>query len=643
MATPPPYSALHDSQSESDLEVDRFENQASPRMSVYRHASESEMRVSEIDGMTVHTQDLQTDTETKRPGFDWSGSWAWEIGSVTLAVVGLVPLVAFLVKINNTSYNTWEYTASPNTVVSIIVTITKAAVLVSVSSCLGQLKWNLFQDPAPLYHMQVIDQASRGPWGSLEVLLRGIFGSNTGSLTYVGASLTVLALAVDPFAQQILTFPSRTVATLNATAFAQTSQQWDSTSGSDASDVFLELQPTLLTAIMSGILQTHSPLEPQCDATSCEFPEFVALGMCSKCEDVTSRTNQKCEVPECSAFWDHAHPAFRETPTSCSYQSPNSFTFDFVRFYWASYGFGNVTYDNITFQMYHWSSLPRKSDPIFDIQTPIISLIEIDYTNPVFYTLSNATAPPTKPLVTECAVYFCEQRYSASSYLPGTQSLPGIQTSRPMHVVDTQQLIATDVPEESRYHYSPYPVHFAPPNGSATLSKNTSYSIDHRTFNSFEPTMMRIFNSTTISGKEVSTSDVLNLATFLRKGNLSQLLDSMSTSVTNVLRANRLGNKILGKTFRVETFIHVRWPWIILPVTVTLGSIALLLGTAIGSKHRTAMLWKCMVLPLLSSHLHITPENEIASVRSVDGMTDTWKKMRAVMVQDEGPLTFIEK
>lgn len=291
MATHPPYSALHDGQSESDLELERSENQASPCMSVHRHASETEMGVSEIDGMNVHTHP-QTDTETKRPGFDWSGSWAWEIGSVTLAIVGLVLLVAFLFKINNTPYANWQYTVSPNTVVSIIVTITKAALLVSVSSCLGQLKWNLFQNPAPLYQMQVIDQASRGLWGSLEVLLRGIFGSRTGSLTYIGASLTVLALAVDPFAQQILMFPSRTVPALNVTAFTQTSQQWYSIEGSDQSDVDTGLEPTLLTSIMSGLLETYSPLEPQCNASSCKFPEFFALGMCSKCENVTAQTKQ---------------------------------------------------------------------------------------------------------------------------------------------------------------------------------------------------------------------------------------------------------------------------------------------------------------------------------------------------------------
>lgn len=638
MAANPPHSTLHDGQSESDLGFERFEYLASPRMSVPRRASDTEIGLPETDGMTVHTQDPQTDTETKRSGFDWSGSWAWEIGSVTLAVVGVVLLVAFLFKINNTPYADWQYTVSPNTVVSIVVTITKAALLVSVSSCLGQLKWNLFQNPAPLYQMQVIDQASRGPWGSLEVLLRGVFGSRTGSLTYIGASLTVLALAVDPFAQQILTFPSRTVPALNATAFTQTSQHWYSIEGSDQSDVDTGLEPTLLTSIMSGLLETHSPLGPQCNASSCKFPEFVALGMCSKCEDVTARTKQKCHAPEISIILDTVAEPLRKIPTNCSYQAPNNFSFDFEEF-----DHPRISGDNVIFGINHWSLHPRVMNltldsriPTFDIQTPIGSFTAINYTTKVTYAISNATVPPPKPSVTECAVYFCERQYAASSYLPGDRN------SRPMHVVDTQQLIPTEALEDPLFT-SNRPVHFAPPNGSATLSKDSSYSIDLRTFGHFADTMMSFFNSTTQYGGAVSTSTVLKLGTILRMDNLNRLLDSMSISVTDTFRMNSLGHKIPGKAFREETFIHVRWPWIILPVIVTLGSIALLLGTAIGSKHRKSVLWKCMVLPLLTSHLDTTPENRIASVRSVDGMTDMSKNMRAVMVHDEGPLIFKEK
>jgi hypothetical protein len=639
MAANPPYSTLHDGQSESDLELERVGSPASPGISVPSRASDTEMGLPETDGMTVHTQEPQIDAEAKRPGFDWDGSWVWEIGSVTLAVVGVVLLVAFLFKINNTPYTDWKYTVSPNTVVSIIMTITKAALLVSVSSCLGQLKWNLFQNPAPLYHMQVIDQASRGPWGSLEVLLRGIFGSRTGSLTYVGASLTVLALAVDPFAQQILTFPPRSVPAQHAISYTPTSQQWYSKEGSDQSDVDTGLEPTLLVSIMSGLLGTHIPLPPLCTTSFCKYPEFVTLGMCSKCEDVTSRTKQECHAPELSLFMDTVAEPLRKIPTNCSYQTPNNFSFDFEEF-----DDQRLSGDNIIIGTNHWSLHPRVMDlaldtriPTFDIQAPIASFVATNYTTTVTYAISNATVPPPKPSVAECAVYFCERRYEQSSYTPGDY-----QNSPPMPGVDTQQLVPTEPLEDPNFT-SNRPVHFAAPDGSAALSSNSSYSVDLRTFGHLADTMMNLFNSTTELRGEVPTSTVLKLGTILRMDNLNRSLDSMSSSLTDTFRMDSLNDEVQGIAFQDETFIHVRWPWITLPVIVTLGSIALLLGTAIGSKHRKAVLWKCMVLPLLTSHFDATPESKIASVRRVDGMTEISKKMRAVMVHDEGPLTFKEK
>ncbi|KAF3021380.1 hypothetical protein E8E15_009312 [Penicillium rubens] len=268
---------------------------------------------------------------------------------------------------------------------------------------------------------------------------------------------------------------------------------------------------------------------------------------------------------------------------------------------------------------------------------PIASFVATNYTTTVTYAISNATVPPPKPSVAECAVYFCERRYEQSSYTPGDY-----QNSPPMPGVDTQQLVPTEPLEDPNFT-SNRPVHFAAPDGSAALSSNSSYSVDLRTFGHLADTMMNLFNSTTELRGEVPTSTVLKLGTILRMDNLNRSLDSMSSSLTDTFRMDSLNDEVQGIAFQDETFIHVRWPWITLPVIVTLGSIALLLGTAIGSKHRKAVLWKCMVLPLLTSHFDATPESKIASVRRVDGMTEISKKMRAVMVHDEGPLTFKEK
>ncbi|OQE35466.1 hypothetical protein PENCOP_c013G05881 [Penicillium coprophilum] len=616
-------------QNKSDHELNQSERLV-PHVHVDIHTTGTRRGHTATDDKAPNTQVPQTEVKTERP-IDWSGSWGWEIGSAMLSVVGLVLLVAFLVKINATPYANWQYTASPNTIVSIIITITKSALLVSVSACLSQLKWNLFHDSTSLYNLQAIDQASRGPWGSLEVLLRGLCGSKMGSLTYVGAFLTVLALAVDPFAQQILTFPSRTVPALNATALIQSAHEYYSLEGQEYSDIFQGLAPSLLTSILSGLSQTNSPLEPQCDSSSCKFSEFVTFGLCSECEDVTAETYQKCHAYEDSMVWSSEYAAFKEIPVNCSYQSPNNFSFDIGLLDVLALQYLN---GKLTFDVNSWTSDPRHDGPVFDIQSPLVSFITTNYSTLILYTPSNVTAPPPKPSVTECAIYYCERKYAASSYLSSNQS------SRSAHVFDTQQLIPRDAPDEHSYFTDS--VHFGPPNGSETLSKNLSYSIDHHTFSGFRDTMGDLFNSTLYDMSVGSGSSGFNMATILRTGNLGRLLDSMSTSVTDTLRASPRGNKIHGQAYRVEIFIDVRWPWIILPAIVTLGSIALLLGTVMTSKQQNSVLWKSTVLPLVSSHLSTTPEHEIASLRSVDDVQRVSKNIRATMIHSEGPLTFTE-
>lgn len=155
--------------------------------------------------------------------YDWDGSWSWEVASLIFSVICIALLIAFLAYVNGRVYEDWQYRASPNAITSLIVTIAKSAMLISVSSSISQLKWNYTQSskPIPLYHMQVLDQASCGPWEAFEVFWRLKPG-----LATIGAILTVVSIAIDPFAQQILNYPSNQMQVSNSTAFAQSSHEW---------------------------------------------------------------------------------------------------------------------------------------------------------------------------------------------------------------------------------------------------------------------------------------------------------------------------------------------------------------------------------------------------------------------------------
>lgn len=60
-----------------------------------------------------------------------------------------------------------------NAIVSVLSVTMKAALAYTVSECIGQWKWNLFsRENRPLIDFERIDQASRGPLGSIRVICK---------------------------------------------------------------------------------------------------------------------------------------------------------------------------------------------------------------------------------------------------------------------------------------------------------------------------------------------------------------------------------------------------------------------------------------------------------------------------------------
>lgn len=282
-----------------------------------------------------------------------------------------------------------------------------------------------------------------------------------------------------------------------------------------------------------------------------------------------------------------------------------------------------------------WLSRLRINGSTFGIEAPIISFITANQSDTLMYAPHNRTDAPPRPSMTECVIYYCEKEYAPSNYSSLTQSNDHIP------VIRTQQLIP--------YHhwgsdpgYKSYNGSLYPPNGSTTISGNSSYIVDQDISGPLEYVLSDLFNATFQPSNDGSQPGALSLASLLRNDNISELLESMSTSITDRFRASSKGNRVHGQAHKVESFIDVRWPWIILPGCVILGSILLLLGTALVSKRQHAVLWKSSVLPLMISCLDTTPEHEISSLQNVDEVQRVSKKIDITMDQSGGHLIFTE-
>ncbi|KAK8076328.1 hypothetical protein PG994_003600 [Apiospora phragmitis] len=94
----------------------------------------------------------------------------------------------------------WKYGITLNALVSVMSSVLKAAAVLPLAGGISQTKWLWYKEPRPLKEMETFDDASRGPWGALLLML----DFRPHYVASFGALLTLVAMAVDPFTQQVV-------------------------------------------------------------------------------------------------------------------------------------------------------------------------------------------------------------------------------------------------------------------------------------------------------------------------------------------------------------------------------------------------------------------------------------------------------
>lgn len=377
------------------------------------------------------------------------------------------------------------------------------------------------------------------------------------------------------------------------------------------------LDLTLQTAILTGLAQVNTPLEPVCPSPRCEYPDFSTLGICSSCEDVTDTAAQICQsfsFNETSNDWVrflNDSGTFRSAHVNCSYISPSGLML--------TPGIGTLQgnmRDQLDVYHIYFNSVGRK-----DVSTlGTIFMAKYNYGTPSRYSPENITAPEPRPQLTECSISLCEREYirnhfsvtdSTTSQLSRSQTL----TPRDPDKFDWEMpLIAKDTP--------------------TTFASGASYSIDWYTWQSLLYTIT-IFNTTSAQAAGGETGVRLGPILYNSK-NITESFLSMATSMTDNMRslASNGASQVPGLAFQTETYVHVRWPWIALPVALIVSSILLLCVLMVISRGKS-VLWKSSILPLIVGRLEASTQYDIAKVRHLDDLQLISKKVEVVVKEDE--------
>ncbi|KAI1749371.1 hypothetical protein F4782DRAFT_542235 [Xylaria castorea] len=479
----------------------------------------------------------------RSPSSSWW--WWWEILAMILSLASMGLLAFLLSKINGIPLAAWDLPIVPQSLIAILTTAGKTALLVPVASCISQLKWHHFAEkPRKLISFQLFDDASRGPWGSTLLVWHLAFRARL--LVALGFALvTVLALGIDPSAQQIIKLPVKESPLKNVSVVLGTADFYYSKGlleNTDASEGTWQANSDLL-ALQSSIINgaTGSVFQPYFDYT------FTTFGVCAEFKDVSKDAVAHCSGDDSSAL-------------NCTYSVPgiDDLPLD---------GHGNM-------MVMQWNT-----EPMGGAVGSFLAVKAIGDGYPLYG--QNATGatvllpPPTEVYYATfewCAKTYHNVSASQKHLNQGTMTSQELTFAHRVEIGDVGNLIGTI-----------YLTYISNATGTTFNLTNMAHAV--------LPNYLSSLLTTTVYHNVYRPdigpdTDLLAIGFALMNSNLSHVVSDIAETLTNQIRSNNPGDNYnatttTGEAFFNEPYIEVGWVYLTLPFSVTLFSAILLAITTV--------------------------------------------------------------
>ncbi|KAE8136997.1 hypothetical protein BDV38DRAFT_283388 [Aspergillus pseudotamarii] len=459
---------------------------------------------------------------------------------------------------------------------------------------------------------QAFDSASRGPWGSINIL----WSHRASSLASLGALITVLALVFDPFIQQILSYPTRQAIATDHPTTATIKQAKSFIPDNDS--------PKIYSALYNGIWGSDFSIDPSCPSGNCTWPTFQSVGVCSQCGeesnvtvncDLSSTINDiETDPPKCNvglSQGQHSNtnvpPLYGERPRLQGY-IPKEIVWTVNTVSWM---IENETYLGIDYPLAVVADtqlgIHEEPDGRVNVTRPfqaenttvcVLALCLKTYNISVHdgKVLINTTAPPNYGKTMMETIY--------QSWSPNSQSI-----NQSLDVNTT----------EFTFHYQ----QFTTFSGMLDGSKKEVVYYDQKT--------QRI--SLTGDGPAELKGNFLRV----RNTSLEEVMSNVAASLTKL--SFDLSNDVVNGTVLVtEVYVSVAWIWLVLPALLLVLGI-ILISTICVNKGQTLPLWKSSILAAFF-HGHINTEPDGHDCHTISGMetiaADT--KVRLRLSESNGQL-----
>ncbi|KAF2654709.1 hypothetical protein K491DRAFT_716834 [Lophiostoma macrostomum CBS 122681] len=578
--------------------------------------------------------------------YNTSGSvimkWSLEIISWSVSAVCMAGIIGVLFVYKDKRIPNWPLGLTLNAYISVLSKIASAGLLLPVSEALGQLKWSWFNKGSKkIWDFEIFDNASRGPWGSLLLLVR----TKGKSLAALGTAITVFALALDQFFQQVVEYPEHWRVQPGNGTIPRSIGYAPYKAGSDYradGDVRLDLDSNLQAVTErffydNGIAPVpfgkgyRAEVPLSCPNSNCTWPQYETLGFRSECIDITAQLDFRCiyttldwvQIPDVD---DVTSENVFPNGTSCGW---------WLR---ADRPLLMTGYDIDRNTNHSGKILLMRAQPLYDIFTrePIPGYTSSlnNTRNPLSHVLivsggdeasirQNATPVAAHECILSWAVKEILSEYSAGGYTENVQQTIYNSTLGPNPWTTFQIQDASGATVGTNYVYNE--------NISLTCPYGTQYHLDNTTqimilslFDDIFPSMythaQNLLNETQPLLRyrpQITTNPWLRNMLYnpFLFANISTHMDRMAAAMTNAMRSSADDTvSVVGYAYEKESYVDVRWLWLLLPLALLGLTLIFLLVTIIRSSMEPSVgIYKTSAIAIL---LYGLPDEMQKKIRS---------------------------
>lgn len=405
--------------------------------------------------------------------------------------------------------------------------------------------------------------------------------ADTGSrhISTIGALITVLALAIEPFTQQVLSYRLQQTLVANSSGTASTAQvRW----------YFNDHVSSLhQAAVYGGVLGNQ--FREICPTSNCTWKPYSTLAICSQCANITNfiRDKKADSLSTDERFY--------------SMSLPNGLSLDYGERLNFSANLDPVGLRNYGFSILNMTLLSQSNKSVEDRSTR------------------------KTPLAVECSLYWCVNTYN-SSVTSSTTNEAFVASSVNASKPEFSWSNSIGGAEYGSYLYKmrgwdpnstppssdtiPLTDDIAPQNLSDTSIRDTITSpfyVSKESSEEMTAWMQSVFNQS----NEVAINGFSNKRVGLTPGVLpltTDMFSSIASSLTAVIRAypnnaypitNNGVATIYGSAWTNDTYVYIKWEWLILPISLVALTILFLAITIVQTKRNDMAIWKTSTLALL--------------------------------------------